>query len=161
MFSKACTVVEYQHLIYFWNRWQGAHMGTWALLLWIWKCWTGGPKTLPSPLRLSLTHFHSSSNNKLTCALRYRADERAVLFFNRQKSTKLWPWYVLLDTTLWNNILKKRSSPPPPQWDCSMKRLVSKSLFLWARVYLVLKLIFSGYVWLPLQSYWHMFRFAF
>lgn len=113
LFSKACTVAEHQHVMYFWNRWQGARMGTWAILLWIWKCWTGGPKTLPSPLRLSLTHFHCSRNNKRTCALRYRADERAVLFFNRQKPAKLWPWYVLLDTTLWNNILKKRSPPPP------------------------------------------------
>lgn len=60
-------------------------------------------KKLHSLLQLSLTDFHSSSNNTLILALREGQTKKLLLFFVGKKWKKLRPWYIVLDISITQN----------------------------------------------------------
>lgn len=106
VFSKACTVVEYQNSIYFSKqmaRYSYGNLSSSSLNMKMLNRWSN---KLPSQLQLSWTLFYFPSNNKLTCALWDIGQTEELLLFSRQKLAELWPCYVLLDATLSTNITK-------------------------------------------------------
>lgn len=89
LFSKACTVVEYQNLVYFLKQMARCSYGNLSSSSLNMKMWNRWSKKLTCLLRLSLALFYSSSNNKLILLpSEIYGRQKCYLFFYRQKQAK-------------------------------------------------------------------------